>query len=104
MNDLISRRALLIEYERYHTKWGKAHIQILTAPGVDAKQIVHGMWEYCGRKDANGNNLFRCSICDRYLTLREGEWPPDIDIQYCQYCGSLMDKGVVQDADTYQMD
>ena len=85
MDDLISRKDLLAEYDRVHIgEPGKARKLIEEAPRVDAVEVVHGRWEqaeYCG--------FVRCNQCkDVYIDeswLDGGKW------NYCPNCGAKMD-------------
>ena len=83
-NDLISRKALIAEYDRVHIgEPGKARKLIEDAPTVDAVEVVHGRWEYhwfdsycseCGWEN-KADSVTRCRS----------------DYPYCPKCGARMD-------------
>ena len=87
MNDLISRKALLAEYDRVHIgEPGKARKLIEDAPTVDAVEVVHGRWipiidEPTPLRKMPMLSGYKCSVCGRY---EEEEEP------YCN-CGAKMD-------------
>ena len=87
MNDLISRKALIAEYDRVHIgPPGGARKLMEDAPSVEAVEVVHGRWalvEY--RSSPFGvDQEYQCTICGvpadyEYLT------------RYCPNCGAKMD-------------
>lgn len=78
--DLISRTALIAEYDRVHIGApGGARKLMVDAPTVDAVEVVHGRWK---RVD---DDLFRCSACDEWIVMKN-DW-----FYYCPNCGAKMD-------------
>ena len=74
-NDLISRKALLTEYDRQHIgPPGGARKLIEDAPTVDAVEVVHGRWRF--RKNWG---FFVCSECS-YESSNYSN--------YCPNCGA----------------
>ena len=92
-NDLISRNALLAEYDRVHIgEPGNARKLIAEAPAVDAAPVVHGYWDDSGRYQFPcGKKAIRCSICG--CALSEGEYHL-FNWNYCPVCGAKMDMEV----------
>ena len=85
-NDLISRNALLAEYDRVHIgEPGNARKLIADAPTVDAVEVVHGRWE--PRTDAIG--FVRCSVCHDCNIY--DDWADGKKWNYCPNCGAKMD-------------
>ena len=85
-DDLISRRALIAEYDRVHIgEPGGARKLIEDAPTVDAVEVVHGRWIY------HLDDLFpiestqECSVC------HEHELCTLFNESYCPNCGAKMD-------------
>lgn len=79
MNDLISRKALLAEYDRVHIgEPGKARKLMEDAPTVDAVEVVHATWENVH------NEKGCCSNCNRLDSI-------DNLATHCRYCGAKMD-------------
>ena len=64
MNDLISRKALIAEYDRVHIgPPGGARKLMEDAPAVDV--VVHGYWDDSGRYQfVGGKKAIVCSNCD----------------------------------------
>lgn len=99
-DDLISRRALLTEYNDFkdmdcpsgHTVTADYMIELAeAAPAVDAEVVRHGRWELIARTYAEHglyrhttSELYRCSECG----LRAAKKYP-----YC-HCGAKMDAEV----------
>ncbi len=80
MNDLISRKALIAEYDRVHIgPPGGARKLMEDAPTVDAVPVVHGRWV----KAKDGYT--RCSACNSRGTA--------VKAHYCHHCGAKMDGG-----------
>lgn len=103
-NDLISRSALLKEFENRQeqqtnkycdcflndaqelsTEWWCVEDAVIAAPTIDAVEVVHGRWilERIYRK---------CSLCEWIFCIRDEEG----DLQkfnYCPNCGMPMDGG-----------
>lgn len=73
MNDLISRKALLAEYDRVHIgEPGKARKLIEDAPGVDAVEVV-----YC--QD--------CARCKKgFCTIRKDSWGATLKVGLHDFC------------------
>lgn len=82
MSDLISRSALLAEYDRVHVgEPGGARTLIEAAPAVYAEPVRHGEWE-----NYPSHSYRRCSICKM-------EWEkPRFNTRsnYCPNCGAKM--------------
>ena len=87
-NDLISRKALIAEYDRVHIgEPGKARKLMVDAPTVDAVEVVHGRWERF--EEISGNIGLLCSVCgwrDYHHGRFKGNW-----FSYCPNCGAKMD-------------
>ena len=80
--DLISRKALIAEYDRVHIgPPGGARKLMEDAPGVDAVEVVHGHWG----TDRFGLDRSICSVCG---ACYEGDGG-----NYCRNCGAKMDGG-----------
>ena len=78
-DDLISRRALIAEYDRVHIgEPGGARKLMMDAPAVDAVPVVHGRWE----DDGEDHRYHTCSVCN-YMTIPR--------YNYCPNCGARMD-------------
>ena len=92
-NDLISRQALLAEYDRVHIgPPGGARKLMEDAPTVDAVEVVHGYWDDSGRYQfPSGKKAIRCNICG--CALSEGEYHL-FTWNYCPVCGAKMDMEV----------
>lgn len=80
-DDLISRRALIAEYDRVHVgKPGGARKLMEDAPAVDTVEVVHGSWRWCGSD--RWNDAYQCSNCGKIAMN---------DSNYCPNCGAKMD-------------
>ena len=65
MGDLISRQALLEEYDRLHVgKPGRARKMIEDAPSAQPERKT-GKWEFIG------DNMFKCTNCGVVYTTRQ---------------------------------
>lgn len=85
MNDLISRKALLAEYDRVHVgEPGMARKLIEDAPTVDAEPVRHGRWVAIDRIAFGFPWKLRCNRCGV---------PQDYPHTYCPNCGAKMDGG-----------
>ena len=84
MSDLISRKALIAEYDRVHIgPPGGARKLMEDAPTVDAVEVVHGRWgEYEVFKGAASLNGYPCSACGKRVSAKTN---------YCPNCGAKMD-------------
>ena len=86
MDDLISRKALLAEYDRVHVgEPGKARKLMEDAPAVDAVEVVHAYWikhEYAEEENGLLVPNYECSACR--------SWERD-EGYYCPNCGAKMD-------------
>ena len=85
MDDLISRKALLAEYDRVHIgEPGKARKLVEDAPRVDAAEVVHGRWKYYHKQ-----NIAVCTNCsfERDLSANFGK-----EIS-CPNCGADLRDG-----------
>ena len=81
MDDLISRKALIAEYDRVHIgPPGGARKLMEDAPAVDAVEVVHGRWAISG-------DIAVCTICHSWVMAENGTE----DLNYCNYCGAKMD-------------
>ena len=54
-------------------------------PEVDAVEVVHGRWRWCGSD--RWNDAYQCSNCGKIAMN---------DSNYCPNCGAKMDGGVYQ--------
>lgn len=89
-NDLISREALLKEYEWMMTQTSDCNKPILQEhidrikwqPAVDAVPVRHGKWKSMG-----DCGVTECSICKWSIEEYVG------DYNYCPICGARMDEG-----------
>lgn len=95
-NDMISRKALLADYDAAHKgPPGGARKLIEEASAIDAAPVVHGRWEFCGDDD------IICNVCGaRYLKERllqsyyTGVGIDKMDgFLHCPHCGALLDGG-----------
>ena len=87
MDDLISRKALLAEYDRVHIgEPGKARKLIEDAPTVDAVEVVHGHWYKAP------HHPYRCSYCGE-MALLDMYGESHYRSNYCPNCGAKMDGG-----------
>jgi hypothetical protein len=78
MNDLISRKALIAEYDRAHVgPPGGARKLMEDAPAVDAVEVVHGRWVWDDRF-----HDYTCSKCHNWDLKTPN---------YCSNCGAKMD-------------
>lgn len=83
MSDLISRGALLAEYDKHHVGApGGARKLIEDAPTIDAVNVVHGRWKYYHKQ-----NIAVCTNCsfERDLKANFGK------AICCPNCGAKMD-------------
>ena len=93
MSDLVSRAALLAEYDKRHVgPPGGARKLIEEAPAVDAVPVVHGRWETNNDPEEIMKD-FSCSVCeellcdfDTYVLI-----PGKNCFYYCPGCGAKMD-------------
>ena len=88
-NDLISRKALIAEYDRVHIgPPGGARKLMEDAPTVDAVEVVHGRWVETLVPDGYVQKASRmrkqCSVCG---------WTNACRYRYCPNCGAKMDGG-----------
>ena len=83
--DLISRKALIAEYDRVHIgPPGGARKLMEDAPGVDAVEVVHAQW------DNNGI----CTLCGYPIpTDSKHDFIDGDDCLFCYHCGAKMDGG-----------
>lgn len=78
MDDLISRTALIAEYDRVHVGApGGARKLMEDAPAVDAVPVVYGQWS---QRKGDGA-LYRCSECGEASIRR---------FKFCPECGADM--------------
>lgn len=83
-NDLISRSALIAEYDRVHVGApGGARKLMEDAPAVDAEPVRHGYWN---GKPVCGHCTVHCSCCRDAFLDNAGRW------NYCPNCGAKMDE------------
>lgn len=93
-NDLISRSALLAEYDRAHVgEPGGARKLIEEAPAVDAEPVRHAEWIPWEINGKETKLFMTCSGCRRY------QWPRnEVPLfRYCPKCGAKMDGGATHD-------
>ena len=90
--DLISRKALIAEYDRVHIgPPGGARKLMEDAPGVDAVEVVHAEWACVNESE----NVWMCTGkngCGNEVLLLEGT-PSENGWYYCPNCGAKMDGG-----------
>lgn len=99
-NDLISRSALLKEFEKRQeqqtnkycdcflndaqelsTEWWCVEDAVIAAPTIDAVEVVHGRWVF------DRPNHYKCSLCDAM-------WSGVARfMKFCPDCGMPMDGG-----------
>lgn len=60
--------------------------EIDAMPTVDAVPVVHGHWIKFGVYDKDGNQQYRCSVCEC-----EDIHSPLVKVNYCWNCGARMD-------------
>ena len=88
MDDLISRKALLAEYDRVHIgEPGKARKLIEDAPTVDAVEVVHGRWEII--MDDYDCEMMMCSVCRSEFYDGDNDTVDHLH-NYCPNCGAKM--------------
>ena len=72
-----------------NTSWADAFREcarrVEEAPTVDAVPVVHGHWITAGAPDIDGNQSYRCSVCD-CLELHS----PSAKVSYCWNCGASL--------------
>lgn len=93
-NDLISRSALIANYDRIHVgEPGKARKLMEDAPAVDAVPVVHGRWVFVELPDLSwyGHKPgWYCSNCGcKVEDNRRKPRPPHM--RHCPNCGAKMD-------------
>ena len=80
--------AVLTDY--YHHTTDTQHAALKEALGrvetVDAVPVVHGHWIKFGVSDKDGNQQYRCSVCEC-----EDIHSPLVKVNYCWNCGARMD-------------
>ncbi len=64
----------------------RAKIVVMSAPTVDAVEVVHGRWIAVPSSDMATGKAYKCSECKK---MRYGSFMPN----YCQNCGAKMDGG-----------
>jgi hypothetical protein len=87
--DLISRKALIAEYDRVHVGApGGARKLMEDAPAVDAVEVVHGQWlpVYHNGKLVGGT----CSVCGKFKRLSSMKMLRE-QYRFCHHCGARMD-------------
>ena len=102
MNDLISRKALLAEYDRVHVgEPGRARKLIEDAPTVDAEPVRHGQ----NVSPTHYSDGFTCSACGFSCEITELRYDDEdgfgmgaadayeYDCKFCPDCGAKMDGG-----------
>jgi hypothetical protein len=94
--DLISRKALIAEYDRVHIgPPGGARKLMEEAPTVDAVEVVHGRWinskgEIVPLDEGCPVSSCNCNVCGEWLTASD-EYA--CIGKYCPNCGAKMDGG-----------
>ena len=89
MDDLISRSALLADYEKNGNCDGSGAIYedtvnlINEQPAVDAVEVVHGRWI---SKECKPHLIYKCSECGDVWS-----YGAIIQMKYCPNCGAKMD-------------
>ena len=98
-SDLISRDALLAEYDRVHVgEPGGARKLIEKAPAVDAEPVRHGYWiEYVTWIGAFGQIHSKCSVCGTIYNCKRGSRGNGKGGKFCEECGAKMDGGIEND-------
>ena len=89
MDDLISRKDLLAEYDRVHIgEPGQARKLIEEAPRVDAVEVVHSKWDtvFYERNGELATYSHVCPICKYHYKNVWGK-----GYNYCPNCGAKMD-------------
>lgn len=85
-SDLISREALLAEYDRVHVgEAGGARKLIAEAPAVDAEPVRHGEW-------VRRNSNVYCTVCNKGYRISNGG-ANVFKFKHCPNCGAKMDGG-----------
>lgn len=94
-NDLISRSALIAEYDRVHVgEPGAARKMMEDAPAVDAVPVVHGVWhfkEFVGDDWYSKIRAWECSNCEYHIETKSRHYIIPEAMRYCPYCGAKMD-------------
>lgn len=97
MSDIISRTALLAEYDKHHVgEPGGARKLIEAAPTIDAVPVVR--CRFCSPDDCGGMEWYSEDI-GVSMTLRRGKLiicneygdEAEIPIRHCPICGAKMD-------------
>lgn len=94
MDDLISRQAVLaLPRNITRNMFGDVVEETITVarveeiPSVDAVPVRHGQWIRIGVPDIDGNQQYRCSVCEC------GELhAPSVKVSYCWNCGARMEE------------
>ena len=94
-NDLISRSALIAEYDRVHVgEPGGARKLIEDAPAIDAAPVVHGVWffrEFVGEDWYSIKRAWVCSNCNFRIETKNKHYHDLDTMRYCPHCGAKMD-------------
>lgn len=103
MNDLISRNALIAEYDRVHIgPPGGARKLMEDAPTVDAVPVVHGEWKVleCDGGEPGGYAPYidvECSNCGLTVGIEQGQYDwaygDPFPWKCCPFCEAKMDGG-----------
>lgn len=93
-NDLISRSALIAEYDRVHVGApGGARKLMEDAPAVDAVPVVHGRWVLTERPHLDWYTTkaaWYCSQCG-WLVEDRSKRPRPPHMRHCPNCTARMD-------------
>jgi hypothetical protein len=95
-HDLISRQALMEEYDRVHIgPPGGARKLMMDAPTVDAEEVVHGEWiDSYSIHNGKTHDSIDCSACEEVFKIESHDreyWKRRFKRCFC--CGAVMDGG-----------
>ena len=63
--------------------------EVMDAPTVEAKEVVHGEWKQKTDFDADDNAIFECTNCFHGDVHAKG-----LEVPFCWFCGADMRKQV----------
>lgn len=94
MDDYISRKAAIVDFERCNHEnpvWTPQRVKtlLMRIPAADVVPVRHGRWEI-----DDGKNHCHCTACFFGRNVKT-----QIGWNYCPYCGAKMDGGAENEAD-----
>lgn len=92
MNDYVSRKYLLDEYDRQHQgPPGGARKIIAEAPAADVAPVVHAKWEHVKHKSIEHGEVVIDGDTVRCPACRHAEKGWHAGMNFCPECGAKMD-------------